>query len=334
MATTEGNDPNHFTVMRGFHRHMGPTHEIAVIGAGDMGHGFAAQFALHDHQVTLIDHKQSNLDRAESDIEAVVSFLNDEGITDQSSERTLQDISFTTDAPDGVVGADIVIETVPEELETKQAVFENIVSHVTDDTVLSSNTSGIPITDIAGATPEHAGQFVGCHWWFPPYLLTPVEVIHGEETEDWAYEKLETFVESVDRDPIEVKRDVPGFVWNRIQHALIRECVHLVKEDVASVEDINRAIRDGYATRTAAIGPFETMDIAGLDLVQTVSDELFPHLCNVDESDPMFDELIEAGRGGIEDGAGFLEYDNPPEEIRSDRDEKVAAIRKSLSSID
>ncbi|MUW13382.1 3-hydroxyacyl-CoA dehydrogenase family protein [Halorubrum sp. CBA1125] len=311
---------------------MAPSYEVTVIGAGDMGHGFAAQFALHGHQVTLSDHKQSNLDRAESDIEEVVRFLDDEGMADRSPADTLRDISFTTDAPGGVEGADVVIETVPEELETKQAVFEEIVPHVSDDTVLSSNTSGIPITDIAAGTPERAGQFVGCHWWYPPYLLTPVEVIHGEQTEDWAFEKLETFVESVDRDPIEVKRDVPGFVWNRIQHALIRECVYLAKEDVASIEDINRAIRDGYATRTAAIGPFETMDIAGLDLVQTVSDDLFPHLCNADEADPIFDELIEEGRGGIEDGAGFLEYDAPPEAVRANRDEKVAAIRKSLST--
>jgi 3-hydroxyacyl-CoA dehydrogenase len=296
-----------------------------------MGHGFAAQFAMHGHQVTLIDHKQSNLDQAESSIADVASFLKSEGISDRSAEETLQNISTTVDAPVGGRETDIVIETVPEDLETKQAVFENIVSEVSDDTVLSSNTSGIPITDIAEPFPDRAAQFVGCHWWYPPYLLTPVEVIRGEQTADWAFEKLKTFVESVDRDPIKVERDVPGFVWNRIQHALIRECVHLVEEDVASIEDINRAIRDGYATRTAAIGPFETMDIAGLDLVQTVSDDLFPHLSDTDESSPLFDELIEEGRGGIEDGAGFLDYDLPPAEVRSNRDEKVAAIKKALA---
>jgi 3-hydroxyacyl-CoA dehydrogenase len=313
---------------------MAASYEVAIIGAGDMGHGFSAHFALYDHRVTLIDHKQSNLDWAESNIREVVAFLNDKGMTDRSPAAVVQDISFTLDAQAGVGDADVVIETVPEELETKQTVFEAVAPRVSDDTVLSSNTSGIPITDIAAAVPERAGQFVGCHWWFPPYLLTPVEVIHGEQTKDWAFEKLKSFVESVDRDPIEVNRDVPGFVWNRIQHALIRECVYLVEENVASVEDINRAIRDGYATRTAAIGPFETMDIAGLDLVQTVSDELFPHLCDVDESSPLFDDLIEEGRGGIEDGAGFLEYDGPPEAVRSDRDEKVAAIRQAQSTLE
>jgi 3-hydroxyacyl-CoA dehydrogenase len=313
---------------------MTTSHEVAVIGAGDMGHGFAAQFAVHERSVTLIDHKQSNLDRAESDIEDVVAFLRSEGMTDRSPADTLRDVSFTTDATAGVEGADIVIETVPEELETKRTVFEKIAPHVSDETVLSSNTSGIPITDIAAGTPDRAEQFVGCHWWYPPYLLTPVEVIRGERTAEWAFERLESFVESVDRDPIEVKRDVPGFVWNRIQHALLRECVHLVEEDIASIEDINRAIRDGYATRTAAIGPFETMDIAGLDLVQTVADDLFPHLCDDDEASPLFDELIEEDRSGIDDGAGFLDYDGSPEEIRSKRDRKVAAIKRSLADLD
>lgn len=140
--------------------------------------------------------------------------------------------------------------------------------------------------------------------------------------------RMQAFVESVDRKPVVVERDVPGFVWNRVQHAVVRECMHIVEEGVASVEDVNTAIRDGYARRTSVIGPFETMDIAGLSLFQTVAGDLFPHLSDADEPSELFDDYLERGRGGIEDGAGFFEYDDPPEAVTRSRDEQLAALSR------
>jgi 3-hydroxyacyl-CoA dehydrogenase len=250
-----------------------------------------------------------------------------------SPESVISDVSFTTDQTRGVSDASIVLETVTEDLSIKRDVFADVGAAAPDDAVLASNTSGIPITDIADGF-EFADRLVGCHWWYPPYLLTPVEVIRGQETADGPFERMQSFIKSVDRDPVVVNKDVPGFVWNRIQHAVIRECLHLVEEDVASIADINRAIRDGYATRTSVIGPFETMDIAGLELVKTVSAELYPYLDDDDDPSPLFDEYISSGRGGIDDGAGFFEYDETPEEITGRRDQRVAAIRRALSEVD
>lgn len=309
---------------------MTPLDSVSVIGAGDMGHGFAVQFTRHGKDVTLIDHRQSNLDEAAANIVGVVEFLDEEGLADLDPDSVLEDVEFTLDRDAGVSDADLVLETVTEDLGVKREVFSAVAGAAPSDAVLASNTSGIPITDIAEAVPDAADRIAGCHWWFPPYLLPTVEVVRGSETSDRTFERLAAFVESVDRDPIRVEKDVPGFVWNRLQLAVFREALHLLEREVASADDINRAIRDGWAIRSAAIGPFETMDIAGLDLVSTVAEELNPHLCDDDEPSPLFEEYLSAGRGGIHDGAGFFEYEEEASEVVRRRDETVAAIRRAL----
>ena len=298
-----------------------------------MGHGFATLFTVKGQSVTLVDHRQSNLDEAAERIREVVSFLAEEGETDRDPNAVVDDIEFTTDLAAGVAGTDLVLESVPEDLSVKQETYREVAENAPNTAVLASNTSGIPITDIAEAVPDHAGRVVGCHWWYPPYLLPSVEVVRGEETSDETVERVRAFLDAVDRKLVMVERDIPGFVWNRIQMAIFRESLHLVEEGVTSFEDIDRAIRDGYALRTAAIGPFETMDIAGLDLVQTVLGNLSPHLCDDDEASPLFEEYLDEGRGGIYDGAGFYDYDRNPEEVTHDRDETVMALRRAREEL-
>lgn len=307
---------------------------VSVVGAGNMGQGFGVHFAVHGHDVTLIDHRESNLDEAAKGIERTVGELNESGITDQSPATVLDRVAFTTDQRAGVDTADIVLETVPEDLDIKREVFATVGDAAPDDAVLASNTSGIPITKIQAAVPDCADRVVGCHWWFPPYLLEPVEIVRGDRTSDRTMDRISEFVEDVDRRPITVEKDVPGFVWNRIQNAVIRECVHLLEEDVASIEDINAAVRDGYARRTSVIGPFETMDIAGVDQFRTVADHLYPHLCATTTVHETFDELLASGRSGIDAGAGFLEYDEPSEAIVRRRDARLSALDRCFDTFE
>lgn len=313
---------------------MAKTRDVAVIGAGDMGHGFAAHFTMTGHAVTLIDHRESNITEAKDRIRDVASFHADEGLTTMSSDAVVDAIAFTTDRPSGVADADIVLETITEVLDVKQDLFGALAAEAPADAVLASNTSGIPITEIGNGAPAAADRIVGCHWWFPPYLMLPVEVVRGEETSDETVERTRDFVEAVDRQPLTVEKDVPGFVWNRVQMAVVRECTHLAAEGVASVEDINMAIRDGYARRTAVIGPFETMDIAGLELFQTVAGDVYPYLCDDDAPNEVFDEHLADGRGGIADGAGFFEYDEPPETVTRKRDEGLANLLRTFDEGD
>ncbi len=159
-------------------------------------------------------------------------------------------------------------------------------------------------------------------------------MIPGERTSDRTVDRIRTFLEQVDREPVLVQRDVPGFVWNRVQHAVIRECLHIVEEGIASPAAVNRAIRDGYAIRTAAIGPLETVDIAGLELFRTSAEQVYPDLSDRDTPNPLYEQRIAEGRTGIEDGAGFFEYDRAPDEITANRDERVAAIRRAMEKLD
>ena len=302
---------------------------IAIVGAGDMGHGLAVQFAAHGRDVTLLDHRQSNLDRANDRMSEAASFLSERDRLEEPPETVLGRIETTLDL-DAVAGTGLVVESISEDLDAKRALFERLVAAADDDAVLASNTSGIPITDIAEATPDAADRIVGCHWWFPPYLLEPVEVIRGEATADRTVDRLAELLEAVDRDPIRVERDVPGFVWNRVQFAVVRECLHLAEAGVASLDDINRAIRDGYAVRTSAIGPLETMDIAGLELAETIARDLYPELSDADEPGTELTERVADGRTGIGTGEGFFTYERSPDEITGRRDELVAAVQSAL----
>ncbi len=302
---------------------------LSVVGAGAMGHGLAVHCALAGLDVTLVDHRQANLDAARDRIREASAFLASEGLTDADPAEVLDGVDCTLDLAAGVADADVVIETISEDLDAKRELFIRLAD-ATSDAVLASNTSGLSIDAIAEAVPDEAARVAGCHWWYPPYLLRPVEVVRGTHTADETVARLRAFVERVDRDPVLVERDVPGFVWNRVQFAVVRECLHIVEEGVASVEDVNRAVRDGYATRTAAIGPFETMDIAGVGLFGTIAEELFPALSDVDVPQKPLRERVESGRTGIDVGGGFFDYDESPEDVTRRRDERVAAIQRAL----
>lgn len=313
---------------------MGSFNDVTIVGAGAMGGGFVVQFLRFGLDVTLVDHREANLDRARERIRHSARFLVEKELADPDLEAEVADVDYTLDRAAAVADADLVLETIPEALDAKRELFAALATEADDDAILASNTSGLPITDVAARAAEAADRIVGCHWWYPPYLLRSVEVIPGERTSDRTVDRTRAFLEQVDRDPVLVRRDVPGFVWNRVQHAVIRECLHIVEEGIASSEDVNRAIRDGYAIRTAAIGPLETVDIAGLELFRTSAADVYPDLCDRDTPNPSYERRIAEGKTGIEAGAGFFEYDRAPAAITADRDERVSAIRRALRDYD
>jgi 3-hydroxybutyryl-CoA dehydrogenase len=306
---------------------------LGVVGAGQMGTGFAVHFLLHDQRVTLVDHRQSNLDRARERIRESVAFLNEQGVTATSPDAVLDGVTFTLDTEAGLADADVVLETVSEDLELKRDVFRELADAAPEEAILATNTSSLQVSDIADGF-DFADRVVGCHWLYPPYLLPTVEVVAGEETADEVVDELVALLEAVDRKPIVVHRDVPGFVWNRVQFAVLRECMHLVDTGVASLEDVNTAIRDGYARRTAVLGPFETVDLAGLDLFRTVASGIYPSLSDRDTPSSMYDERIEAGHTGVASGEGFFEYDRSADGVAQRRDERLAALRSLLEEDD
>ncbi|MFB6302222.1 MAG: 3-hydroxyacyl-CoA dehydrogenase family protein [Haloferacaceae archaeon] len=305
-----------------------------VVGAGTMGPGLAVQFARHGRAVTLVDHREANLDRARDAVVEALAFLDDEGLLGAAGDAAdpgtvAARIGYSLDLAGAAADADLVLESVSEDRDVKAAVFRTAADAAPADALLATNTSGIPITAIGERVPDAADRVVGCHWWNPPYLLPLVEVVRGAATSDRTVERTRAFVEAVGRDPITVERDVPGFVWNRIQFAVLRECAHIVEEGVASLADVERAVRDGYALRTAAVGPFETADLSSVSLFRSIAADLYPHLSDADEPSALFDDPIAEGREGVAAGAGFHEYEETLSEAVRRRDRRVAALRRA-----
>ena len=238
---------------------------------------------------------------------------------------------YESDLAAALEGADVVIEAVPEKLELKKEVFADVERHVAPDAILASNTSGIPITQIATAC-EHPERVVGMHWSNPPHLIPMIEVIPGEKTDPSVVEATSELVRSFGYHPV-VESEVPGFVENRILYAILRECLDLVDRGIIDFEGLDLNVRWGIGYKLAVIGPMELLDMAGLDIYENVGSYLNKDLSTASEVSRTIRDLTEKGRLGMKTGGGI--YDYTPEEIdakRRERAAKLVAVRKALES--
>jgi 3-hydroxybutyryl-CoA dehydrogenase/5-formyl-3-hydroxy-2-methylpyridine 4-carboxylate dehydrogenase len=299
----------------------------AVIGTGTMGPGMGAVLARAGLETALYDVSQEALDRAKAGVELANGVLErlDAAQQDGGSLR------FETDLSAALDGAEIVIEAVPEKLELKHEVFGQFEAAVGDDVVLASNTSGIPITNIATVC-KHPERVVGMHWSNPPHLIPMIEVVPGEQTSQATTETVSELVRRVGYHPV-VEREVPGFVENRILYAILRECLDLVDRGIVSPEGMDLNVRWGIGYKLAVIGPMELLDMAGLDIYKAVGSYLNQDLSTSGEVSSTILDRIEQGRLGMKTGGGL--YDYTPErieELRASRAAKLVAVRKALEA--
>jgi 3-hydroxybutyryl-CoA dehydrogenase/5-formyl-3-hydroxy-2-methylpyridine 4-carboxylate dehydrogenase len=299
----------------------------AVIGTGTMGPGMGAVLARAGLETALYDVSREALDRAKAGVELANGVLErlDAAQQDGGSLR------FETDLSAALDGAEIVIEAVPEKLELKHEVFGQFEAAVGDDVVLASNTSGIPITNIATVC-KHPERVVGMHWSNPPHLIPMIEVVPGEQTSQATTETVSELVRRVGYHPV-VEREVPGFVENRILYAILRECLDLVDRGIVSPEGMDLNVRWGIGYKLAVIGPMELLDMAGLDIYKAVGSYLNHDLSTSGEVSSTILDRIEQGRLGMKTGGGL--YDYTPErieELRASRAAKLVAVRKALEA--
>ena len=281
---------------------------VAVVGAGTMGPGMSAVFASHGFDVRLADIKPDVLERAKATVEVVYKTLIGGGLLSAAdADAGRGRLRYTTDVREAVRGAGFVVEAIPERLGLKQQFFAEAEREVSPETILASNTSGIPITKLgeAVARPE---RVVGMHWSNPPHLIPVVEVIRGERTSQATVDATRRIVERVGMIPVVVRRDVPGFVENRILYAIMREALHLLEEGIASAEDIDTITRWGIGYKLAVIGPLELLDVAGLDIYDSVASYLNADLSRRADVSPLIKRKVEAGELGIKTGRGLFEY--------------------------
>jgi 3-hydroxybutyryl-CoA dehydrogenase/5-formyl-3-hydroxy-2-methylpyridine 4-carboxylate dehydrogenase len=306
--------------------------KVAVIGAGTMGPGMAATFARHGFETTLFDVKPEQLEKAKGTVDFVYTTLTNGGfMTAAEAEAGRGRLHSTTDLADALAGADFVVESVPENREVKQQVFTEIEQHVGDETILASNTSGIPITALASVM-RVPGRVVGMHWSNPPHLIPVIEVIRGEQTSDETAETTVGVVKRIGMVPAIVDRDIAGFVENRILYAIMREALHLLDEGVASAEAIDTITKWGIGYKLAVIGPLELLDTAGLDIYTSVASYLNKDLNASPEVSPTVTSKVAEGKLGLKTQGGLFEY--TPEQIQQlqgQRGRKLVATRKALA---
>ena len=246
-----------------------------MIGAGTMGAGIARIFANGGAHVRLMARRRESL-------EAARERLGD------------SEVSTTTSLDEALEGAQLVVETIVEETQPKRAVLARAEELAATEALVTTNTSSLPLATLESGVrrPE---RFAGLHFLNPPELVEVVEVVGGERTAPATLETLAGWMRELGKAPIVVRRDTPGFVVNRLQYALLREAYALVDSGIASFQDVDRAVTQGLGARWAAIGPFETMDLAGLDVHAAVAANLWPELSNTTEPSPSIARAVESG---------------------------------------
>jgi 3-hydroxybutyryl-CoA dehydrogenase len=276
---------------------------VAIVGAGLMGHGIAQVFAMAGHRTTVTDTNSEVLAAVPHHIAHNLGQMN------RAVDPVLARIETVGDLREAVAHADLVIEAAPERLQLKQALFGEIAKHAPAGAILASNTSVIPITDIgAHLNVGPRSRLVGTHWWNPPHLVPLVEVVRTPFTSDTVFEETFALLESVGKRPVKVNKDVPGFIGNRLQHALWREAISLVERGVCDAQTIDTVVKQSFGMRLPVLGPMETADLVGLQLAQEVHRIIFPDLDCSKTSSPLLDKLIAAGQIGMRSGKGFLTW--------------------------
>jgi 3-hydroxybutyryl-CoA dehydrogenase/5-formyl-3-hydroxy-2-methylpyridine 4-carboxylate dehydrogenase len=274
----------------------------------------------------MYDVSEEALDRSKAGVGLA------EGVLDQLDTPQVDggSVRYTADLADALQDVDFVFEAVPEKLEIKHEVFRDLERHVGADTILASNTSGIPITKIAEGC-EHPERVVGTHWSNPPHLIPMIEVIPGERTNEETVDAAVALVERIGYEAV-VEREVPGFVENRILYAIMREAVDLVDRGIIDADGMDRCVRWGIGYKLAVIGPMELLDMAGLDIYQAVGSYLNQDLCNSTEVSNTITDRTAEGKLGMKTGGGLYEY--TPErvdQLRAERARKLVGVRKALS---
>ena len=286
---------------------------VTVIGAGLMGHGIAQIFAAGGHKVALYDTSADTLNGAPERIRAIFALL-------EQDPAGAANVTLEPDFDKAVADADLVIEAAPEKLPLKQEIFARLEKASKRDCILASNTSALPITKIAEPV-ETADRVVGTHFWNPPHLIPLVEVVQAERTSLATVEKTIALLAACGKSPVHVKRDVPGFIGNRLQHAMKREAIAIVASGICDAETLDIVVKDGFGARLGILGPMEQSDLIGVNITLDVQRTMCPALDASPEPSPLLVAMVEKGELGMSTGKGFYEW----------TPEKAAAVRKRVN---
>lgn len=303
----------------------GGFNRAAVVGTGQMGPGIAMLLAHGGLETVLVSRSASGAAQGLEQARALLTFWREQGATSDDAVRsTLPRLTATNERASAVRDADLVIETVVEDLAVKRQIFAALEDECRDDTFLCTNTSGLRITDIA-ANLRHPERTYTTHFWNPPHLVPLVEIIIGERSDPAGAERLRALLIACGKRPVVGLKDVPGQIANRLQHAVLREALFMLEQGVASAEDIEESLKAGPGLRWPVYGIFEHHDFVGLELARAVQASVLPSLARNTEPAQLLSAKIAAGDLGVKSGRGL--YSWTPEQVaavRRRRDEFLA----------
>jgi 3-hydroxybutyryl-CoA dehydrogenase len=278
---------------------------VTIVGAGLMGLAIGQVFAARGHDVTLYDVRNETRASALERAGAIFDLL------DQNKEAGLAHLKIDGDLKSAVAGAGLVIEAGPERLGVKREIFLDLERFTDESVVLATNTSGIPVREIV----EPLGQkfrVLGTHFWNPPYLVPLVEVVEAESTSPELVTQTIELLRGVGMRPVHLRADIPGFVGNRMQHALKREAIAIVASGVCDAATVDTVVKYGFGLRLPILGPLEQSDLVGLELTLAIHETLMPELDVTPVAHPLLVQLVAEGKTGAKKGEGFRKW--TPEE--------------------
>ncbi|HFF8947439.1 3-hydroxyacyl-CoA dehydrogenase family protein [Serratia marcescens] len=282
--------------------------DYAVLGAGLMGVGIATHFIRHGHEVLLYEPDPQRRVEAPAVASGILAELSDVGQFDRDErEAALARLRVTGDL-NAVAHARLLIEAIPERLELKHALYEQLEGLIADDAVIASNTSGLPPDELA-ARMTHPQRLLIAHFWHPPHLIPLVEIVPGSATEPHHLAAVQALLGEMALEAVLLERAAPGFVGNRLQFAVLREALHIVHSGIASAEVVDQVMRASLGRRYAMVGPLEAADMTGLATVADIARHLFPELATGDEMMALVEQRLQRGDTGQRSGRGFYLWD-------------------------
>lgn len=296
--------------------------QIAVIGAGLMGHGIALTLARAGQYVAVTDPSPEARAALAARVSESLSLM---GESEAQIAKILKKIEIVDTIKSAVKGAFAVFEAAPEKMALKQSIFAEIEAHAPDDCILASNTSVMPITEIMSGL-RLKNRALGTHWWNPPHMIPLVEVIRTEWTEEGVVQAMMDLLADAGKTPVRVEKDVPGFIGNRLQHALWREAISLVERGICDAESVDTVVKSCFGRRLSVLGPLENADLVGTDLTLDIHNTVLADLEDRAGPSPYLERLVAEGKLGMKTGEGFRKW--TPEDAAATRNRVTTHLRK------